>query len=77
VRVPLILPTPLITPFTSEKLDTVKVPAKLPTPAMVCMIEVVKDPVVGAGAGDAVGAPTITIDAITNNKAIATAPIFR
>jgi hypothetical protein len=40
------------------------------------MIAVVKVPVVGGGAADAVGAPTIAIDAITNNKAIATAPIF-
>jgi len=76
VSVPLIVPTALTTPLTSAKPVVVNVPAKVPTPGITCMIEVVKDPVVGGGAADAVGAPTIAIDAITNNKAIATAPIF-
>jgi hypothetical protein len=40
------------------------------------MIEVVNVPVAGGGAAEAVGAPTIAIDATTNNKAITTAPIF-
>ena len=69
-------PLAMTTPFTIAKLVTVNVPAKVPTPGITCMIAVVKDPVVGGGAADAVGAPTIAIDAITNNKAMATAPIF-
>jgi hypothetical protein len=76
VSVPLIVPTALTTPFTIAKLVTVNVPAKVPTPGITCMIAVVKDPVVGGGAADTVGAPTIATDAITNNKAMATAPSF-
>jgi hypothetical protein len=74
VSVPLIVPTALITPFVNEKLVVVRVPVKVPTPAITCMIAVVNDPVTGCafdGTGIARnGKPTII-------KAINTVRKFR
>jgi len=77
VNVPEIVPTALMTPFTSVKLVVVSVPVNVPTPGMTCRMAVLNEPEGGGGAADmGIGAVTSTVENKANIKAIHIATFF-
>jgi hypothetical protein len=77
VSVPEMVPTALITPFTSVKLLVVRVPLKVPTPGITCKIEVTNDPLGGGAADVGSGAVTITVESEISINAMKIARLFR